>query len=129
MQLRVRLPFGVFADIDGVTRIVITTPSGSFGLLPHRLDCAAGLVPGVLTYSTQDGGEQHLALDEGVLTKAGNDVLVCVRRAVGGADLGRLRQAVEREFLSLSEQEREVRATLAHLESTFIRHLVELQRA
>ncbi len=129
MQLRVRLPVAVYADIQDVTRIVITTPSGSFGLLPHRLDCISALAPGVLTYSTQKGGEQHLALDEGVLIKAGADVLVCVRRAVGGADLGRLRQAVETEFLRLSEQEREVRATLAHLESTFIRRLVELQRA
>lgn len=128
MQLRIRLPFKVFADIDSVTRIVVTTPSGSFGLLPHRRDCTAALAPGVLTYSTEGGGEAHLALDEGVLIKAGADVLVCVRRAIGGADLGRLRQAVEQEFLSLSEQEKETRATLAQLESGFIRRLVELQR-
>jgi F-type H+-transporting ATPase subunit epsilon len=129
MQLRVRLPFKVFADVENVTRIVITTPSGSFGLLPNRLDCTAALSPGLLTYSTQNGAETHLALDEGVLIKAGADVLVCVRRAIGGADLGRLRRAIEQEFLSLSEQDRAVRATLAHLESGFIRRLVELQRA
>jgi len=35
-----------------------------------------------------------------VLVKTGSDVLVSVRRALGGTDLGHLREAVEREFLT-----------------------------
>ena len=34
-----------------------------------------------------------------MLIKTGAEVLVCVRRAIGGADLGQLRRAVEQEFL------------------------------
>lgn len=129
MRLRILLPFKVFATLEGVTRIVATSHEGSFGLLPNRLDCVTALVPGLLSYSTAEGGELHLAIDEGVLVKTGADVLVCVRHAISGNDLGRLRTAVEREFLSLNEREKSVRSTLAQLESGFVRRFVELQRA
>lgn len=131
MQLRILLPYGLFAKIENVTRILAVTPSGTFGLLPHRLDCAAVLSPGLLTYSTANAAaaipnEAHMAVDGGVLLKTGPDVLVCVRHAISGADLGGLRQAVEREFLNLSEQEKSTRTTLAQLESGLIRRFLEL---
>ncbi len=128
MRLRILLPYGVFACIEGVTRIVVVTPTGSFGLLPHRLDCATVLSPGLMSYSTATVADVHLAVDAGVLVKTGAEVLVCVRHANAGADLGGLRQAVEREFLNLSEQEKSTRATLAQLESGLIRGFLELQR-
>ena len=129
MQLRILLPFRVFATVANVTRIVVMTAAGSFGLLPHRLDCATVLSPGLLSYSTATAGEVHLAVDAGVLVKTGAEVLVCVRHAIAGADLGHLRQAVEQEFLNLSEHERSIRTTQAQLESGLIRGFVELQRA
>jgi F-type H+-transporting ATPase subunit epsilon len=129
VQLKVLVPSGVFASIAGVERIVAMTPSGSFGLLPQRLDCAAVLSPGLLTYSTANLGEIHLAIDAGVLLKTGAVVLVCVRHAIAGADLGHLRKAVEQEILKLSSQERANRRTLAQLESGLIREFVKLQRA
>ena len=96
MNLKVLLPFQVFAEKTGVSRIVAETREGSFGLLPHRLDCVAALAPGILTYETEADGEVFVAVDEGVLVKTGPDVLVSVRRALGGTDLGQLREAVER---------------------------------
>jgi F-type H+-transporting ATPase subunit epsilon len=103
------------------------TKAGSVGLLPHRLDCAGALTPGLIAYTTQDGREAHIAIDSGVLIKTGDRVLVCVRHAVSGADLGKLRELVEKEFLNLSEQEKSVRSTLAQLESGLIRRLLELR--
>jgi F-type H+-transporting ATPase subunit epsilon len=129
MQLRILLPFGAFASVADVIRIVVMTPAGSFGLLPHRLDCATVLSPGLLSYSTATAGEVHFAVDAGVLVKTGAEVLVCVRHAIAGADLGHLRQAVEQEFLNLSAQEKSIRATQAQLETGLIRGFVELQRA
>ena len=46
ISLKVLLPFQVFAEKTGVSRIVAETREGSFGLLPHRLDCVAALAPG-----------------------------------------------------------------------------------
>src|SRR5208337_4964571 len=105
MHLKVLLPFGIFAEKTGVSRIVAETREGSFGLLPHRLDCVAALAPGILVYENEGEGELYVAVDEGVLVKTGLDVLVSVRNAIGGTDLGQLHEAVEQEFLSLNEGE------------------------
>ena len=99
MNLKILLPFQVFAEKTGVSRIVAETREGSFGLLPHRLDCVAALAPGILIYEHEAEGEVYVAVDEGVLVKTGPDVLVSVRNAIAGTDLGQLREAVEREFL------------------------------
>jgi F-type H+-transporting ATPase subunit epsilon len=123
MNLKILLPFRVFAETTGVTRIVAETRDGSFGLLPHRLDCVAALVPGILIYEAKGEAEVYVAVDEGVLVKTELDVLVSVRRAIGGTDLGQLRDSVEREFLNLDEHEQSVRSVLANMESGFIRRM------
>jgi F-type H+-transporting ATPase subunit epsilon len=127
MTLKVLLPFQIFAERAGVSRIVAETPEGSFGLLPHRLDCVAALGPGILTYETEADGEVYLAVDHGVLVKAGHEVLVSVRRALEGTDLGRLRESVEREFAVLDETEKSVRSVMAKLEAGFLHRLASLQ--
>lgn len=123
MHLKILLPFQIFAETSGVSRIVAETREGAFGLLPRRLDCVAALTPGILIYETDVGGEAYVAVDEGVLVKTGQDVLVSVRRALGGTDLSRLRAAVEQEFLTLDEHEQSVRSVLAKMESDFIRRM------
>jgi F-type H+-transporting ATPase subunit epsilon len=121
MNLKILLPYKIFAEKTGVLRIVAESRAGSFGLLPHRLDCVVPLAPGILVFETEAEGEICLAIDEGVLVKVGADVLVSVRNAIGGMDLGKLREAIEQEFLNLDEQEKSVRSALAKLESGFIR--------
>jgi F-type H+-transporting ATPase subunit epsilon len=127
MNLKILLPFQVFADKTGVSRIVAETCDGSFGLLPHRLDCVAALAPGILTYETESDGEVFVAVDEGVLVKTGPDVLVSVRRALDGADLGKLRDAVEKEFLTLDADEQSVRSVMVRLETGFLRRFAALR--
>ena len=125
MTLKVLLPFQVFAEKTNVSRIVGETREGSFGILPRRLDCVAALAPGILIYENEIEGEVYLAVDEGVLIKTGLDVLVSVRNAIAGTDLGKLRDSVEREFLNLDKREQSVRSALAKMESGFIRRLAE----
>jgi F-type H+-transporting ATPase subunit epsilon len=127
MNLKVLLPFKIFAEKSGVMRIVAETREGSFGLLPHRLDCVAALTPGILIYETEAEGEVYVAVDEGVLVKTGLDVLVSVRNAITGTDLHELREAVDLQFLNLDERERNVRSVLAKVESDLIRRMVALQ--
>ena len=127
MHLKVLLPFQVFAENTGVSRIVAETREGSFGLLPRRLDCVAALVPGILIYQTEAGPEVLVAVDKGILVKTGLDVLVSVRRAISGTDLAQLHAAVENEFLTLDENEQSVRIAVAKLETGFLRRFATLQ--
>ena len=125
MNLKVLLPFQVFAEKAGVSRIVAETRQGSFGVLPRRLDCVAALAPGILIYETTAEGEIYLAVDQGVLVKTGPDVLVSVRNAIGGTDLGQLRDTVEQEFAIRDEWDQRVERVLARMGSDFIRRLAE----
>lgn len=127
MNLKVLLPYGIFTEKAGVTRIVAETQHGAFGLLPQRLDCVAALIPGILSYETAAEGEVFVAVDEGVLVKAGADVLVSVRRAQAGTDLKQLRHQVEQEFLTLDEQEQSLRSVMAKLESGFVHRFASFE--
>lgn len=127
MQLKILLPFKVFAKKKGVSRIVAKTAQGFVGFLPHRLDCAVALAPGILTYESEDGGEVVIAVDEGILVKTGTAVLISVRGAIGGHDLKTLHETVRQDFMKEDEQEKTLRFALSKLESGFIHRFVELQ--
>ena len=128
MRLEILLPYQVFARVDGVMRIVAETPEGAFGLLPNRLDCVMALTAGILTYETREQGEAYVAVDEGILVKNGEAVLIAVRNAIGGLALGKLREAVEREFVNIDDEEKQMRSVLARLESGFLRRFAEYHR-
>ena len=127
MQLKILLPFKIVIEKAGVLRIVAETRGGSVGLLPRRRDCVAALVPGILIFESAGEGEAFFAVDEGILVKKDLQVLVSVHNSIGGDDLGLLREAVDREFRHLDEQERSVRQVLAKMESAFIRRLMRSQ--
>jgi F-type H+-transporting ATPase subunit epsilon len=127
MNLKVLLPFQIFAEKTEVLRIVAETSIGSFGILPHRLDCVVALLPSILCYETEADGEVYIAVDEGVLVKAGDEVLISVRRAMAGESLAQLRAAVEQEFLTLDENEQSIRSVMAKLESGFLRRFARFQ--
>jgi F-type H+-transporting ATPase subunit epsilon len=127
MNLKVLLPFKIFTEKSGVLRLTAETRDGSFGILPHRLDCVAALVPGILYYETESGGEAFVAVDEGVLVKTGTEVLVSVRRAMAGDDLGQLRSSIKQDYLNLDDQEQNMRMIMAKLESGFLQHFASFE--
>lgn len=128
MNLKVLLPFQILVEETAVLSIVAETRAGSFGLLPHRLDCVAALVPGILIYETEADGEKLIAVDEGILVKTGSEVSVSVRRALAGADLGELRQLVEQDYRTLNQDEQAMRSVMAKLESGFLHRFASFQK-
>jgi len=120
MNLKILLPYKVFADIKDVSSVIMETSVGSYGLLPQRLDCFAALVPGILTYKTENKRVNYVAVDEGVLIKAGAQILVSVRNAVGGVDLGKLGELIKSDFTNQDEMEREAKTVVAKLERGFV---------
>lgn len=71
-------------------------------------------------HETQAAGIQYPAVDEGIMVKTGAQVMVSVRNAIGGIDLGKLHQSVENEFVKINETERNVRNEMAKMESGLI---------
>jgi F-type H+-transporting ATPase subunit epsilon len=128
MKLKVLLPFRIFLEKENVQRLVAETSQGAVGIWPNRLDFAAELVPGLMSFETDTKQEVWLAVDEGIMVKAGEEVLVSVRNAAGGTDLGNLKETIRRDFLRVDEQEVDTRAALAKLESGFVRRFAEFVR-
>ncbi|MEO5995704.1 MAG: F0F1 ATP synthase subunit epsilon [Chitinophagaceae bacterium] len=120
MNLKILLPFKIFADVKNVSRVVIETSEGSYGLLPQRLDCVAALVPGIFTYESEKDGVQYVAVDTGVMVKAGDQILLSVHNAIGGADLGKLGELVKKDFQTKDENEKQAITVVAKLERGFI---------
>ena len=128
MDLKILLPYKIYADIKNVDRIVAETNEGFFGLLPQRLDCVASLVPGIFMYETDKGEIHYIAIDEGVLVKVGTEVLVSVRNAIGGTDIGQLHNSIKKEYVKLDDNERSVRSVMAKIESEIIYNLQQFNK-
>ena len=126
MTLKVLLPTEVFVDRD-VRKVVAEAENGSFCLLPRHVDFVAALVPGLLSYTTEDGQEVFLAIDEGILVKCGTEVLVSTRHAAQGPDLGTLQHTIDHQFRILDEKEKMARTAVARLEANLVRRFLELQ--
>ena len=121
-----------------VSKIVAEAPNGSFGLLPRHTDFLSTLVPGLLMYvaefdsntqqtSTDERTETYVACDAGLLVKQGDRVMISVRQAFEGSDLGTLRETVERKFAALDERSRMCQSAIASLEANFLRRLLEME--
>lgn len=141
MRLKVLLPTEVLVDRE-VTRVIAEGENGSFCLLPRHIDFVAALVPGILCFHEQEAEadeeqppdpsakvkETFLAVDEGLLVKCGAEVLVSTRNAVGGVDLGELREAVETQYRIKDEHERVAESATAKLEAGLVRRFLELEQ-
>ena len=126
MRIKVLLPQRVLLEQDA-TKVTAEAPNGSFCMLPHHVDFAASLEPGILSFEDTAGREHFLAVDDGAIVKCGDEVLVSTRQAVSGEDLATLEQAVAREFTSMDTHERQARSDIAKLEANFVRRFVDLQ--
>lgn len=125
MKLKLLIPTRVVVDQE-VVKVVAEGEHGSFCLLPGHVDFLAVLVPGLLAFEDRDGREVFAAVDEGVLVKRGDEVLVSTRQATRGADLDELRGTVREEFAALDDRERAAQAATAKLEASFFRGYLEL---
>lgn len=125
--LKILLPSDVFLSRDDVKKLIFETPQGYFGILSHRLDCVTPLVPGILSYDTIKEGTSYVAVDRGILIKKKGDVLIVVRNAKTGVDLGSLHKIILEEFITESEKDKNIRIALAKLENDFVRCYLELK--
>jgi len=126
MKLKVLLPAEVLIEED-VTKVIAEAHNGFFCLLPRHVDFVAALVPGILSYETGSGHEVFLAVDEGILIKCGQEVLVSTRNAVRGPDLGQLKHTVVEKFEALDEREKSARSAMTKIEAGFVRRFLEIQ--
>lgn len=126
MNLRVFLPDHILIE-EEVVKINAEAVNGSFTLLPRHIDYVTALVPGLLSYETQSGEERFLAVNGGILVKAGPEVNISTMEATASRDLGELSRLVAEKYQALEEHEREAHVALTRLEIAMFQRLLELR--
>ena len=125
MRLKILLPHEVFLD-KKITKLIAEGENGYFCLKPRHIDFVSALVPGLFMITGENGEEEFFALNEGILVKSGDLVLVSTQNAVAGPGLEGLKRAVEEDFRKTNEQEETARSIIAKLEVDTIRRFMEL---
>jgi F-type H+-transporting ATPase subunit epsilon len=109
-----------------VEKATVRGREGSRTYLPRHIDFVTAMVPSVMSWQPVDGEEQFAAVDEGILVKTGDELLVSTVYAVHGPKLGQLRETVEEQFDQRGEREKTARTALAKLEASIVRRFMEL---
>jgi F-type H+-transporting ATPase subunit epsilon len=118
------LPGGVLLH-EEVAKVSLEGSHGAFTMLPRHIDFVSDVVPCIMIYVPLAGEEQFLALEEGVVVKRGDEVMISVRGALRGEELGQLTERLVENEEELVEREKEARSALARLESHLVRSFVE----
>lgn len=127
MNCKILLPSEVFYNQE-VAKVVAEAGNGSFCLLPQHIDFVAALVPGLLRIVATQGAEEFYAVDEGILVKKGQEVMVSTRNVMKIPDLGQLKAVVEEKFKVMDEREKAARTAAARLEADLVRRFMELRK-
>lgn len=127
MDCKVLLPSEVFLH-RRVDKVVAEGVNGSFCLLPRHVDFVSALVPGLLSLTTGTDAPEYFAVDNGLLVKRGDEVLVSTRNAVHIPSLGHLKSVVQEQFRVLDDKEKAARTAAARLEASIVRRFMELKR-
>ncbi|MCK5768172.1 MAG: F0F1 ATP synthase subunit epsilon [Candidatus Atribacteria bacterium] len=126
IDLKILLPEKTFLKKE-VKKITAEAENGWFCLLPKHVDFTTSLTPGILIITTVEGKDVFLAIDEGILVKYGKEVVISTRNAIGGEDLGELKNRVEEIFIKTDEKEKEAETALSKLEADFVRSFLNLE--
>ncbi len=127
MTLRLAAASGFHMECTA-SKLIAEAENGSFCLRPRHRDYATALVPGILEVTSETCSPSFLAVDEGFLVKAGDQVSIATRHAVLGDDLEALERIVTETFAQLDDHERASRAAVARLEADFAHRILALHQ-
>ncbi len=123
INLKILLPDKTFLKRE-VKKVTAEAENGWFCLLPKHIDFTTSLTPGILMLTTPEGKDVFLAIDEGILVKYGEKVIISTRNALEGEDLGELKDRVEEIFIKTDEREKDAQVAIIKLEADFVRSCV-----
>ena len=126
IDLKILLPGKTFLKRE-VKKVTAEAENGWFCLLPKHVDFTTSLTPGILMLTTPEGKDILLAIDEGILVKYGEKVIISTRNAIEGEDLGELKNRVEEIFIKTDEREKDAQIALSKLEADFVRSFLNLE--
>lgn len=114
--------------LEGVTSLVGTDASGSFGILPGRARFMTVLEYGLSRFRIADGSWLYLACPGAVLSFSDNHLELSTRRYLCDADYERISAALAGQLAEEENALKSVKDNLQKLEQALFRRLRSLDR-
>jgi len=128
MKLRILTPSEVVLEQD-VVHVTVEDVTGSLGIRPGHAPLVTPLVPGVVIARGSGGVEKFVAVNGGVMMVSDDSVEIVSRHAVAGTDIAGLTDRVVAGFEKEHEEDKVNRAAFEKLRMSFLRGVVEYDRA
>jgi F-type H+-transporting ATPase subunit epsilon len=112
-------------SFDDIDKVRAEGETGWFTLLQNHIDCTSSLVPGIIELVRASGGPVYAGIDEAVLVKEGETVMIAAGKAVTADNFEDLVETVEQQFKAVDERDRKLRSVLTKLETELSRGLME----
>lgn len=126
MQLKVHTPIGTVLDLP-VKKVDLEGLDGFWTLLPKHADFINALVPGIVSYTTEDDKTLYIACNRGVVVKKDKEVRISTPLAILDDNLEKLTHTIEVDFKQMEEERKEVNTTMARLEIGLIKGMKALK--
>lgn len=125
MKLKIILPDETMV-YDHLVAITAPGTEGYFQMYPKHADFVSTLKIGILTIK-DEGEEQYIAINSGVLVKQDTTVYAACHQAIPGESLEELSKTVCESFLVRREKERSTNEVLAKMEIETLKKFFELE--
>ncbi|MEX2435987.1 MAG: hypothetical protein WD735_04825, partial [Balneolaceae bacterium] len=110
-----------------VDKVIAEGLNGSFCIKPLHIDFVSSLKTGILLYQT-DENEHYIAVDEGILVKCGDMVMVSVLNGIEGSDLSKLEQAIRNQAHRTEAINKATGIAMKGMEAELLLHFMEMDR-
>lgn len=91
LHLTIQTPEATITDVANVTNVQAEMADGQFGILPGHIPLTAALTIALLTYTTETGATETIAVMGGVLQTDGKTVTVLTNAAELAGDIDKAR--------------------------------------
>ncbi|NBC64200.1 MAG: F0F1 ATP synthase subunit epsilon [Bacteroidetes bacterium] len=126
MHLKIIKPEKIILDQE-VDKVIAEGLDGAFCLKPRHIDFVSALKPGILVYES-DVKEYYMAIDEGILVKCGQDVMVSVLNAIAATKLAELDKTVRDVFYKSEELNKATEFAMKSMEAELLLHFIEINK-
>jgi F-type H+-transporting ATPase subunit epsilon len=126
IHLKIIKPEKIVLDQE-VDKVIAEGLDGSFCLKPCHIDFVSALKPGILVYESE-GEEYYMAIDEGILVKCGQDVMVSVLNAIAASKLAELEKTVRDMFYKSEELNKATEFAMKSMEAELLLHFIEINK-
>lgn len=127
LALEILVPDGV-ALSTRVLSLCAADASGRFGVWPGHEAFLTLLVPCLLVFREEQGGERYAAADGGVLTVEQDRVSIATREVVAAECLEKVADAAANMLEARHRQERSARAEFTELQASLLRELRAMEK-